>query len=719
MFLVEHLKYIVEDSTIAELLGVQNFTNEESAVLELVKNAYDAYAKKVTISFRNNMLYICDDGIGMDKNTIRENWMHVGRSDKGYSIEDAENNEERILAGSKGIGRFALARLGELVTVFSFKNASTPVKWETDWNASTLDDWDSPEYKPIGTQIEVSQLRDRWTERKISNLREYLSIAYNDDKMDIEVNPSDRKPIHRYFYNPQIGVNCVSLLKIEYDSTKKQLQYTIESDEFNNEAQKYCPNIDINKKVDYLNIFDEFSNDKEIDLTEDELSSSLTALGSFSAEFYFSLKSSTAVEQEKFLYKYDALSDRYTEGVVLYRNAFSISSFEGKRDWLEFGKRSRKSPAAATHPTGSWRIRENQISGKVIIDKKNNKNLKDLSNRQGLEENIYYKLFTKIIFSGLAGFERYRQTIVRLIDKKNKSPERSDTVLINSILKDPKKAENLSAGDTKALIQEIATIKQESKTYKEEQKSTEERYRYDVRILNVLATSGLKATSIAHELKNDRNSVSVNYDYIVSALKEYDFWDELNSPELTEQGYKNVPQLLKRNKEISDKILVFMDTMLDEVEKQKFSPKNLSIYSMLNAIKANWERDYACLAIKLDIDEDIYFDTSEDIFTVIFDNLILNSLQQNERQSKINIVISIIKERKTLAVLYQDDGVGLPHKYINDPMRILAVHETSRKNGHGLGMWIVNNTVLMTGGSIIRINGHSGFKIDIDLGDRL
>lgn len=43
-FFMERLKYIVEDSTIAELLGVQNFTNKESAILELVKNAYDAQA---------------------------------------------------------------------------------------------------------------------------------------------------------------------------------------------------------------------------------------------------------------------------------------------------------------------------------------------------------------------------------------------------------------------------------------------------------------------------------------------------------------------------------------------------------------------------------------------------------------------------------------------------------------------------------------------------
>ena len=79
---------------------------------------------------------------------------------------------------------------------------------------------------------------------------------------------------------------------------------------------------------------------------------------------------SSKVEAEKFMYKHTELPEHFNSGVILYRNAFSISSFEGKKDWLEFGKRSRKSPAAASHPTGSWRVRENQISGQVMIDKK-------------------------------------------------------------------------------------------------------------------------------------------------------------------------------------------------------------------------------------------------------------------------------------------------------------------------------------------------------------
>ena len=46
---MQKLEYIIEDSTIAEVLGVQNFSNEESAILELVKNAYHAQSREVIV----------------------------------------------------------------------------------------------------------------------------------------------------------------------------------------------------------------------------------------------------------------------------------------------------------------------------------------------------------------------------------------------------------------------------------------------------------------------------------------------------------------------------------------------------------------------------------------------------------------------------------------------------------------------------------------------
>lgn len=716
---MERLKYIVEDSTIAELLGVQNFTNKESAILELVKNAYDAQANNVSITFSDRSIVIIDDGIGMSKSTICENWMHVGKSDKGYSLSGTEDNDGRVLAGSKGVGRFALARLGASVNVYSSKKGEIPVKWTTDWSESILDDLTNEENLPLGTRIEISALRDRWTEKSIKNLINYLSITCNDDRMQIKIYPNFGKGVSYIFKKPQIGKNFVTQIGLFYDASELKLYYTIKSDEFSNLAKNYCRSLDLQYFSNDVSILEELAGNTEIDSSDGELYSMLKELGNFSAELYFSLKTPTKQDVERFCYNYSALPDRYDEGVVLYRNAFSIASFDGEKDWLGLNQRSRKSPAAATHPTGAWRVRANQLSGKVEIDKKENYQLRDLANRQGLEENEYFKLFVKIITIGIAAFERYRQAIIRSIDKKNAPKPSPTTPMIDQILRGRNKEIHLTSNETKALAQEISVVKAESKSFQDEKESTEKKYRYDVRILNVLATTGLKASSIAHELKNDRNSVSVNYQYIVEALKEYGFWEDLCSQEYTEYSYKNVPQLLSRNKAINQKIVAFMDTMLDEIEKKNFSPRSLSINSIMENIKANWMRDYASLLINLNVDESVYFETSEDIFTAIFDNLILNSWQQNKASSQIVISISIHKIGGLLKIVYEDSGVGLPPKYINDPMRILEVHESSRENGHGLGMWIVHNTIRMTGGDVISIDGHNGFHFNFELGEKL
>ena len=716
-FFMERLKYIVEDSTIAELLGIQNFTNKESAILELVKNAYDAQASNISITFSDHSIVIIDDGIGMSKSTIYESWMHVGKSNKGYSLSGAENDDGRVLAGSKGVGRFALARLGGSVVVCSVKKGEVPVKWTTDWSESILDDLPNQGNWPIGTRIEISALRDSWTEKSVKNLINYLSITCNDDRMRIKIYPNFGKEVSYIFKNPQIGENFVTKIALFYDASEMKLHYTIISDEFSNLAKKYCRSLDFQYFSNDISIFDELAGNTEIDSSDGERYSMLKELGNFSAELYFSLKASTKQDVERFCYNYPILPNRYDEGVVLYRNAFSIASFDGEKDWLGLNQRSRKSPAAATHPTGSWRVRANQLSGKIVIDKKENYQLRDLSNRQGLEENEYFKLFVKIITIGIAAFERYRQAIIRSIDKKNAPKASPTTPMIDQILKERNREMHLTSTEVKALAQEISVVKAESKNFQDEKESTEKKYRYDVRILNVLATTGLKASSIAHELKNDRNSVSVNYEYIVDALKEYGFWEELCSQEYTKYSYKNVPQLLNRNKTINQKIVAFMDTMLDEIEKKKFSPQDLSINRIMENIKSNWLRDYATLSIKLNVDESICFKTSEDIFTAIFDNLILNSWQQNKTSNQIMIDIRIRKSHGFLKIEYSDSGVGLPPKYINEPMRILEVHESSRENGHGLGMWIVHNTIRMTGGSIISIDGHNGFKFCFELGE--
>ena len=710
---MEKLQYVIEDKTIAELLGVQNFSTDESAILELVKNAYDARASFVKLIFEEDTLTVIDDGTGMNIDDIKLKWMHVGKSTKDYKTV-LENNQVRVLAGSKGIGRFALARLGEAASVISKKDASVGVVWETDWSSSSVSIDENINDK--GTKISIKSLRVKWNKKKVENLVLFLSKTYNDNVMSIYVShPDMNKEIVPYITELIPGINCLAKITLNYDSATQSLTTEVVSDEFLDAAEEYCKDIDLKYFFQTINVFDELKAIEQWELSEDELRNNLLQLGDFSAEFSFTI-SPIKADVEKFLYKHYTLPRETVKGVILYRNAFSISSYEGKKDWLGFGKRSRKSPAAATHLTGSWRVRENQIAGKVEIDKLRNCVLQDLSNRQGLDENIFYELFVEIVLAGIKGFERYRQNIIRHINVKNIAVEEKPAPVSEKIVTNPSLVANLSQEETIQLAAEIKAYQKAHTEAQRERDDVETRYKYDVRILNVLATVGLKASSIAHEMRNDRNSITDNIDNIIAALKKFDMWEELTLPERTEKSYQNIPYLLENNRQVSSKLLAFMNTMLSEIEKKQFEASWQSVNDIIKRIKKNWEDDYAWISILINMDEDICFMISEDYLQVIFDNLILNSIQQNETRNHLDIAINIALSGNMLSLSYADRGKGLDKKYLKNPERILEVHETTRKRGHGLGMWIVNNTVTMSGGEITKIDGNDGFSIEFTIG---
>lgn len=698
---MEQLRYVVEDNTIAEILGVQNFSTKESAILELVKNAYDAQATELYIKINSSDIYIIDNGIGMNQEMIHSHWMHVGKSPKGY-IENG-----RVMAGSKGIGRFALARLGSTVVVKSHHEGDQAIVWNTDWNSSTVET--TEEALPKGTTIHISALRDRWTIKGVQQLIDFLSRAYANDDMHLEVIfNGTHYTVQNYLYGLTMGQDYVWRVEMHYDSASKQLGYSFFGDEFIDEAQALCQD-SISFHSDKISIADEFIGEN-LDGEQISLRDELTELGDFSANIYFQ-NIPNRIDTGKFLYKEHDSSARKTGGIVLYRNAFSIAGYEGKRDWLELGKRSRKSPAAASHPTGAWRVRENQLAGRVDIDKQRNKYLTDLSNRQGMEENTFYKLFVDIIIVGISCFERYRQALIRSIDKKNKEEVSIDnTPFLDRLLSNPRLLDTLDPEMKKELLKEIKDERNSAHKQRNEWTEMEQRYRYDIRLLNILATLGLRSSSMAHEMNNDRSAIVTNCENIINALKYYGYWEELTSPTKTRVQYRNVPKLLETAQKVESKMVSFMDVMLTDIEKQKFIARQNNIYTIIQDICNKWGDDYAKLCFHVEGEETTLFYVSEDIITAIFDNLILNSVQQNDRRNRIEITIRYRITNGEMHFTYFDNGVGLAPKYRSNPMRILDVHETSRKNGHGLGMWIVNNSIQYTGGTVVSIDGNNGFE---------
>lgn len=93
------------------LLGRESVSRVDGAIIELVKNTYDADAEFCYLCFdvEHDRIYILDNGAGMTKDTIETCWMLIGTDNKRVEYLSTKN---RVKSGEKGIGRFALDRLG-------------------------------------------------------------------------------------------------------------------------------------------------------------------------------------------------------------------------------------------------------------------------------------------------------------------------------------------------------------------------------------------------------------------------------------------------------------------------------------------------------------------------------------------------------------------------------------------------------------------------------
>lgn len=161
------------DAGIINRLGKELVGRHETAVSELVKNAYDADTTEVKLIFENSWqpfgtLHIEDNGVGMTRNQLINGFMRLSSSEKIHN--PVSDRYRRTRAGRKGIGRFATQRLGNKLTIITQTLESLQaIKITIDWDKFVTD----KDLLSITNQIEiVSKTKDEGTDLIIGGLRE-------------------------------------------------------------------------------------------------------------------------------------------------------------------------------------------------------------------------------------------------------------------------------------------------------------------------------------------------------------------------------------------------------------------------------------------------------------------------------------------------------------------------------------------------------------------
>ena len=196
------LKWRFDVSTF-RLIGRELITDRITALFELVKNCYDANAQNVHVEFYNvgtknpnSKIIIRDDGLGMTLSDIKDKWMVVGTASKRKEkISPAPYNRRYV--GEKGIGRFAVDKLGAKILIKTKKeNEPNDLNVHINWDvyeqlekqsqlALFTDVENTYHYTKSeqpssakGTSIEISNVKEIWTQKDIQKLyRELTKIV--------------------------------------------------------------------------------------------------------------------------------------------------------------------------------------------------------------------------------------------------------------------------------------------------------------------------------------------------------------------------------------------------------------------------------------------------------------------------------------------------------------------------------------------------------------
>jgi signal transduction histidine kinase len=100
------------DARILRELGERLVRRPETALIELIKNAYDADATECAVEVNlGREIRISDDGHGMTFNQFRDGWMRIGTASK--AVRTTSPKYDRPITGEKGIGRFSVRFLGQ------------------------------------------------------------------------------------------------------------------------------------------------------------------------------------------------------------------------------------------------------------------------------------------------------------------------------------------------------------------------------------------------------------------------------------------------------------------------------------------------------------------------------------------------------------------------------------------------------------------------------
>lgn len=416
-------------------LGDQLIKNENIAIVELVKNSYDADANICNLILHNiddtanSKIIIKDDGVGMVPKVVEDVWLEPGADFKELIsngqldlFEYGYEKSERRPIGEKGIGRFGVHKLGNHIKLITKnKYSSEEVVIEIDWDEFSKSKYlEDAEFKvekrepkhflngKCGTHITVSKIRTNWTLNKYRELYKtinslnspFSSKADNDFEVKLDLQLADKEKQDKW-NEKMLTVNEIKdlslwkfkctlsgnqITKIDYVFTPYKGMDLLSSRSFSEKQ------LNINDLI----LRDLIKEDGFNNFALDE-----HRIGDIDLEMYAFYRSSKilkyGVPDAKQLNTF--MSDN--GGIRVYRENMRVYNYgESEDDWLGLDQKR------VSHV--GQNIGNKIILGAISINKKNSKDLIEKTNREGFVENDAYLAFKNSILCAIDLFSKHR-----------------------------------------------------------------------------------------------------------------------------------------------------------------------------------------------------------------------------------------------------------------------------------------------------------------------
>lgn len=727
-------------------IGRDLIKDKYAAIVELVKNAYDADSPNCKVSLlplkktiiekgeeveqKGIKVIIKDEGHGMTFETVTEKWMVPSTDDK---LTRGISPKGRIMQGKKGIGRYSASMIGDdmvLQTIDESGDLTTLyLIWEHFENAKYLSDVDVlienyKTNKSSGTEIIIvgdENHLEEWSAKQIQNLKfelkklippeendeEDVSSKEDDNKFNIQLEIGDF-PFGEGYANYTEKIEPYPLFELfDYRisgtvNSEGVAELRFENNRIKNAPKEILPSFQIPLNIQSD---DDISKGKYCGNVKFDFRVFDRDPNSIDGLIERGLKDPTT---GKYVGRREAriILDKFN-GIGVYRNGFRIRPLgDAGFDWLLLDKQRVQNP--------SLKVGSDQVIGFIHIESEDKSGLIEKSARDGLKENSQYAGLIQIAKSVLKELENrrfaYRQSvglgrnnrdinekIKRLYnfqDLQEKINKELDTLGvkktkrdgINKLISDKEKKNNKIADELKqiiALYQGQATVG---------------------KIVNVVLHEGRKPLGY---FKNQ-----------IPLIKE---WSEELENNFSQELLNKI---LNRLSVIDEQSKIFIDLFekLDPLSAKKRSrKKDFNISQVIENVKDVFLSELASQNVDFEIDCDIQLTAlgwKED-FYIVFTNLVDNSLYwfQNitDREKRISFKVYEEEDDDLLVIEYRDSGPGIDKHLIESEVIFEPEFSNKTGGGTGLGLAIAGEAIDRNDGELKAIYSEAGafFKIEV------